>query len=508
MKRNKRGRLGTGKLCTMDLQIRLLFFISIVCFQTSNAQTNPTICQGNSVTICLDSFYVSESFCNYPQIPINLKNGLIGYWPFCGNANDVSGAGNNGVVFGSSLTSDRFGNPNSAYYFNGINNYIKCPGGNNFTSQKLTISYWININNYNATSEIICLGNPLSTSWGTVSSNTGTGLSCGTGCGASSPPSTPSTFYTPNKWYNIVLVYDKLAQNSDIYVNGIFIGNNITSPTIGCQNSDIYFGVDIFSNPEYFTGKLDDIEMWNRLLSPSEIQEVYTQATKASWLNGANTNCITVSPLQTTYYYYTVNTGNQSYVDSIKVTVLNSVSTVVNKIICQGQSYIGYSTSGLFIDTLPAANGCDSIRTLNLTVLPISISTINTSICEGESFLGHTVSGTYIDTLTAFNGCDSLISTNLTVIKTCAVYFPSAFTPNNDSKNDVFKILNAHNLLEYNLTIYNRWGQKVFETKDYTAGWDGIYNKVPQPIGVYVWYSTFNLAGKNRQMKGTVVLIR
>ncbi len=492
----------------MVFQKRLLLVISILCFQASNGQINPTICQGNSVTICLDSFYVSQSFCNYPQIPINLRNGLIGYWPFCGNANDVSGNGNNGLVLGSTLTSDRFGNPNSAYYFNGTNNYIKCPGGANFISSELTISYWININNYYSTSEIICLGNSSSTSWGTVSSNTGTGLSCGTGCGAISSASTTSTFYIPNKWYNIVLVYDKLIQNADVYVNGIFLGNNTTSPTIGCQNSDIYFGVDIFSNPEYFAGKLDDIEMWNRLLSPSEIQEVYSQETNASWLNGAITNCITVSPLQNTYYYYIVNTGNQSHIDSIKVTVINPVSTVVNKIICQGQSYLGYSTSGLFNDTLVAANGCDSIRTLNLTVLPNSVSTINASICEGENYLGHTVNGTYIDTLTAFNGCDSLITTNLSVIKTCEVYFPSAFTPNDDGKNEIFKILNAYNLLDYDLSIYNRWGQKLFETNDFTAGWNGIYNGVSQPIGIYVWISTFRLAGKWKQMKGTVALIR
>lgn len=180
----------------------------------------------------------------------------------------------------------------------------------------------------------------------------------------------------------------------------------------------------------------------------------------------------------------------------------------LNISICNGETYLGHTTSGIYVDTLVSSNGCDSIRTLSLNVKANSFSNFTTSICEGENFLGHTISGTYIDTLIAFNGCDSIISTNLTVVKTCEVYFPSAFTPNNDSKNDVFKILNAHNLLEYNLSIYNRWGKKVFETKDYTAGWNGIYNRVLQPIGVYVWYSTFKLVGKNRQMKGTVVLIR
>lgn len=539
----------------MDLQTRLLFFISMLCYQASNAQSKPTICQGDSVTICLDSFFLSESFCSYPQIASNLKNGLIGYWPFCGNANDVSGAGNNGVVFGATLTSDRFGNPNSAYYFNGIDNYIKCPGGNSFTSQKTTISYWININNYNATSEIICLGNSLSTSWGTVSSNTGTGLSSGIGCGATSAPSTVSTFYAPNKWYNIVLVYDKIAQNSDVYVNGIFIGSNTTSPTVNCQNSDLYFGVDIFSNPEYFTGKLDDIEIWNRLLSPSEIQQVYTQGTKSSWLDGSTTNCLTVSPSVTTYYFYTINSGIQTYIDSIKVTVIKPVFTVENKTICEGQSYKGYSTNGVYIDTLAATNGCDSIitlnltvllntfsnvnatickgenyfgytdsgiytdtlfaingcdsiRTINLTVLLNSFSNLDATICKGENYLGYTASGTYTDTLVAVDGCDSIRTIRLNVLDNCEVYFPSAFTPNNDGKNDIFKALNAINLTGYVLSIYNRWGEKVFETNDFRNGWNGIFNSVQQPPGVYVWHSRFIKAGISKQMQGTVVLIR
>ena len=540
----------------INIRIIILLFLLLTFINYLKAQNKmPIICAGQSVTICLDSFYTPESFCNYPQIPSNLKNGLLGYWPFCGNANDVSGNGNHGLVFGSSLTTDRFGNPNSAYYFNGTGNYIVCPGGNSFTAQKLTISYWININNYSSTSEIICLGNASSTYWGTVSSNSGTGLDYGTGCGAITTTAKPPTFYNPNQWYNVVLVSDKFVQNTAVYINGQFIGNNSISPTVGCQTSNIYFGVDIFSNPEYFTGKLDDIQIWDRLLSSSEIMDVYSEGTSDSWLNGPNSNCITVTPSQTTYYYYTVNNGTTSYIDSIKVTILNPASSVLNEIVCQGQSYSGHTTSGTYVDTLIAANGCDSIRTLNLSVLPKSFSTISQSICQGQTYLGHstsgihidtliaangcdsirtlnlsvelqsfsnlnatickgenyfsyTISGTYIDTLVAFNGCDSIRTIRLLVLDNCEVYFPSAFTPNNDGKNDVFKILNATNLTEYVLSIYNRWGEKVFETTDFKAGWNGIYNGIRQPIGVYVWQSRFNKAGMKKYMKGTVVLIR
>ena len=54
-------------------------------------------------------------------------NGLVGWWPFNGNANDISGNGNNGTVYGATLTNDRNGNLNSAYDLDGSNDYIQIP---------------------------------------------------------------------------------------------------------------------------------------------------------------------------------------------------------------------------------------------------------------------------------------------------------------------------------------------------------------------------------------------
>ncbi len=58
---------------------------------------------------------------------VNLDSGLVAYYPFNGNAKDESGNGNNGSVFGATLTMDRFGNDRSAYEFNGTDNYISYP---------------------------------------------------------------------------------------------------------------------------------------------------------------------------------------------------------------------------------------------------------------------------------------------------------------------------------------------------------------------------------------------
>ena len=84
----------------------------------------------------------------YAQTPYYVPtNGLVGYWPFNGNANDESGNGNNGTVNGATLTTDRFGNSNSAYSFDGINDYIGTNLSGITGQNSRTISFWFNSNN-------------------------------------------------------------------------------------------------------------------------------------------------------------------------------------------------------------------------------------------------------------------------------------------------------------------------------------------------------------------------
>ncbi len=90
-----------------------------------------------------------------------------------------------------------------------------------------------------------------------------------------------------------------------------------------------------------------------------------------------------------------------------------------------------------------------------------------------------------------------------------AVYLPSAFTPNNDGLNDVFKPLVDGHLTQYKFTVYDRNGQVVFQSTDPGKGWTGIKNGIPYNTGVFVWICTYQLAGgEAKTEKGTVALIR
>ena len=185
-----------------------------------------------------------------------------------------------------------------------------------------------------------------------------------------------------------------------------------------------------------------------------------------------------------------------------------SLSTI-NAAICSGQSYAGYTVAGTYIDTLIAVNGCDSIRTLNLTVKPPSFSTNETSICSGQNYGGHTTAGVYTDVFIATNGCDSVRTLNLTIKNNCNIYIPNAFTPNKDGLNDLFKPTINMAFQKFSFTIFNRYGEKIFETYEYGKGWDGTFKGKDQQSGTYVYRITFtNASGYESENNGTVLLIR
>ncbi len=94
----------------------------------------------------------------------------------------------------------------------------------------------------------------------------------------------------------------------------------------------------------------------------------------------------------------------------------------------------------------------------------------------------------------------------------CKLFVPNAFTPNGDGTNDFFKPISFCNLTDYNLLIFDRWGEKLFESHDVEVGWDGLYLGNMMNPGVYVYY--INYAGHENSyivtkgVKGSLTLLR
>jgi gliding motility-associated-like protein len=97
-----------------------------------------------------------------------------------------------------------------------------------------------------------------------------------------------------------------------------------------------------------------------------------------------------------------------------------------------------------------------------------------------------------------------------TVIPDDVCYVPNSFSPNSDEHNQLFKayFANPENVSEFELTIYNRWGEVVYYSKDISQGWDGTYAKEEAMIGVYSWKLIFKYRNKKELKNGRVALIR
>jgi gliding motility-associated-like protein len=118
---------------------------------------------------------------------------------------------------------------------------------------------------------------------------------------------------------------------------------------------------------------------------------------------------------------------------------------------------------------------------------------------------------TYTLTVVAPNGCKSIAQTTVNIDKCCSrVSMPNSFTPNRDGRNDKFGPAIFENVESFTMTVYNRWGQRIFETDDVNFKWDGTYNGQECMVGVYFYLLTYNCQNfsEPKVLKGDVTLMR
>jgi hypothetical protein len=225
------------------------------------------------------------------QVPNYLPtDGLVAYYPFTSNANDISGNANNGTVNGATLTTDRFGNANSAYSFNGSSNYIQCDLTTTLNTSSLsgiTLSGWTNNSTYSqsAPQVITALFDTSNTSYSIGYGNSnGTNAFLSGSCGyagiGSAMQVTPTTPPTPNNWYHVVMTCDFSTNISKLYINGIYQSQS-SSSLIAANLNKIIIG-KWYSSNWFQNGKLDDIGIWNRALTQQEVSNMYNQVTPYS----------------------------------------------------------------------------------------------------------------------------------------------------------------------------------------------------------------------------------
>ena len=106
--------------------------------------------------------------------------------------------------------------------------------------------------------------------------------------------------------------------------------------------------------------------------------------------------------------------------------------------------------------------------------------------------------------------CTGRDSMNI-ILKDCmtGVYLPTAFSPNGDGKNDVFRARVFGKVKKFELSVYNRWGQVIYHTTEPSKGWDGKVATFSQLTAIFVWTCRYQLEGEKEAFrKGTVTIVR
>jgi gliding motility-associated-like protein len=105
-------------------------------------------------------------------------------------------------------------------------------------------------------------------------------------------------------------------------------------------------------------------------------------------------------------------------------------------------------------------------------------------------------------------GLPESISNRIVIIKNPNLFYPTAFTPNGDNLNDHFNVFGQY-ITDFEMNIFNRWGELLFTTRALDQGWDGLYKGNPMPEGTYTFVADItDLAGRTFKKSGSVLLLR
>ncbi len=206
---------------------------------------------------------------------ITLTDGLVAYYPLAGNANDASGNGNNGTVYGANLVADRFGNPSAAYQFHGnSSSYINAtPTSSLNFAREITVSLWCAVDGAGTQSpRLVSIENLAMSGGGEIAWRNGPPRQFVFQYGSGSP--TWSGNYANGQWIHLVGVGTETS--AMLYVNGVLV-SNVTVPAVGNIGQITLLNIGRMAYPGYdaFDGRIDDVRIYNRALSADEIQALY-----------------------------------------------------------------------------------------------------------------------------------------------------------------------------------------------------------------------------------------
>lgn len=252
--------------------------------------------------ICLANFLACAQ--------VNLTSGLVAYYPFNGTANDASGNNHHGQMMnGIQLTTDRFGNPNSAFLFDGIDDYISIKDDGSFSTSHFSLVLWFQTSS-DALQNLVAKRD-----YSTVAFTGGAqyqffinyppypGIGSNIVSNTSTCTNIPTSSYIntadwicKEKWHNAVITFD--GARHKIYIDGILKKDEATTfnGMLTTCKSDLRFGNWFIADMLSFKGKMDDIRWYNRPLNQNEVITLYANYPKLVGVCSPTTNTSFLTP--------------------------------------------------------------------------------------------------------------------------------------------------------------------------------------------------------------------
>lgn len=253
------------------------------------------------------------------------------------------------------------------------------------------------------------------------------------------------------------------------------------------------------------------------------------------WVRAANHCNITTDTFRVEFTDAHIDLGQDTTICSGDDLVLNAYDPAIGSYLWSNGTTdpaISIAKAGTYSVTATAGDCILTDTIVVAVVVPeLRIPEGDTTICSDQQLLLHAIAnpessylwntgatgaslavsaaGTY--SVTAENKCGTYRDSVTIAVQNCdcRIFIPNSFSPNGDGKNDTYGIRLACNANAYNLTIYNRYGQRLFQTSDQGAVWDGTFKGSLLDLGTYFYYIRFkDPLGVTKEYKGDIVLIR
>lgn len=335
-----------------------------------------------SVFICLLIIANSDLFAQNTPVYVP-SDGLVGWWPFTGNANDSSGKGNNGIVYSASLTTDRFNRANSAYEFRpSFGSRIEIPFSTsiNKIQGSITISAWIYMDggtgagNQPRVLEMRGIGYGGNAGYYIITQNNSNSprafeMALYSDSGKKRIEIAPSSTVTTYTWHHIVFVADGANGTASFYVDGNLVNSVVNQSKISSCNfgsQSLFIGSETNIQGKW-GGKIDDVGVWSKSFSGCEVNALFSNQKS------------TPRPLN-----LGADTIRFCEVDSVKLRANGGFKSYSWSNGGKGQETFA-KNSGVYTLMGIDSNNCRSFDTVVVSIINPAVNNFKTTVCYNDS---------------------------------------------------------------------------------------------------------------------------